>query len=71
LTAKDIPEGISVKLWVTYTGSYTVTIDGDITQMEDNTATLQETNGAYDLMQFEKRPFDNEIRYVIINDNIP
>jgi hypothetical protein len=68
---EDIPEGITVKLWVTYTGSFTVTIDGGITQMTGNESTLQETNGAYDLMQFEKRPFDNEIRYVIINDYTP
>lgn len=71
LTAIYVPDGITVKLWITYTGSFTVTLDGDITQMEGNTATLQETNGAYDLMQFEKRPFDDEIRYVIINDYTP
>lgn len=72
IEAINLPPGVPVLLWLKWSGgNYTVTLS-NMTQMEGNTTiTLQESDGAKDLMQLILDPWDGTIDYTIINKYTP
>jgi len=65
ITIENIPEGTNPQLALIWSGGdYTASIAG-ATQMTGNTATLQELDGAVDLVQFKK--IDGADYYTIMN----